>query len=514
MGPGAERESAAFAWRAAFPRDTADDGDPVSDVEIPERGGSLRIARVAAGESYAASVVDGETGQRKPSSHEDGFGASGARWNVLGHRGIVARLHERFDRSGTGGPGPLSYRAFRVALASRIASGLGSWMQIVAAGWLVYDITASGVAVGLLTIASKGPGLFLSGWGGELADRHDRRRIVIVTSAIQGLLATVLAVMAWDGETNVVAIYIPVLGMGIAGSLASPAQSALVMGTVPPELLRRATGLSSVAYNVARLAGPAIGGAVVVAVGAGACFALNALSDVVYIALVLMLPAAAGAHAKAKTPWHTAAETAYEDPLLRNLLIVALTFSVAVAPIQELAPAVAKSQGDGAHLLGFMLAALAAGGLIGNYVRTRYEERVDARHLLGAALLGSAASLGLVAVISPTDITIVSESVEYALILVGMTCLGAAWDILFVVTLTGVQLARKELSGVMTGFFFTVSLGGLSLGALALGALFDAIDIAGGLMLCAVLLAAAGTFYLTRSQALFEPEEERGGAGV
>lgn len=395
-------------------------------------------------------------------------------------------------------PGPLHYPAFRAALASRVVSGLGSWMQIVAAGWLVYDITESAAAVGVLTIASKGPGLFLSSWGGELADRHDRRRIVVISSSIQAALAALLAALAWDGETSVLAIYFPVLGMGIANSLASPAQTALVMGTVPHELLQRATGMASVSYNVARLAGPAIGGVVVATAGAGACFALNSLSDVIYVLLIVSLPLAAGSHATRKIPLRSAAETAFEDPLLRVFLIVALTFSLTVAPIQELAPAIARSQGDGAHLLGFMLAALAVGGLAGNWIRTRYEMRIDQQRLLGAALIGSAASLALVAMIAPTSFTVVSQSVEFALILLGMIFLGSAWDILFVVCLTGLQLAREELSGVMTGFFFTVTLGGLSLGAILLGALFDRIEIAGGLLVCSILLLFAGGFYLRR----------------
>jgi MFS family permease len=406
----------------------------------------------------------------------------------------------------------LHYPAFRAALASRIVSGLGSWMQVVAAGWLVYDITRSAAAVGLLTIASKGPGLLLSSYGGELADRYDRRRIVIGASSISAALAALLAALAWDGDPSVIAIYLPVLGMGIASSLANPAQTALVMGTVPHRLLRRATGMASVTYNLARLAGPAIGGVVVVAFGPGPCFALNAVSDVIFIGLILTLPVAAGHHAKARTAFRTAAETAFEDPLLRNFLIIALTFSVTVGPIQELAPAIARSQGDGAHLLGFMLAALAAGGLVGNQVRTRYEDRVDVRRLLGASLIGAAASLGLVAVIAPTAFTVISESVEFALILVGMVFLGGAWDILFVVTLTGVQLVRNELSGVMTGFFYTVTLGGLSVGAIALGAIFDAIDVGGGLLLCSILLAIAGAYYLSGSRQFFETEAPSGRA--
>ena len=78
-------------------------------------------------------------------------------------------------------PSPLHYRAFRAALVSRAISGLGNWMQVVAAGWLVFDVTGTAAAVGILTVAARGPSLVLSLYGGTLADRFDRRMIVAVT---------------------------------------------------------------------------------------------------------------------------------------------------------------------------------------------------------------------------------------------------------------------------------------------------------------------------------------------
>jgi len=399
--------------------------------------------------------------------------------------------------SGEKTPGPMHYPAFQRALAARAVSGLGTWMQVVAAGWLVYDVTGDAAAVGILTVASKGPGLLLSGWGGELADRYDRRRVVAVTSLIQALFAGLLVVVALGGVDDPLLIYAPVLGMGIAGSLGNPANTAIVIGTVPEDLVRRATGIFSVTYNLARLAGPAIAGAIVALADAAPCFALNAVSDLIVAALCLTLPAAAGRHSADKTPLRHAATQAFADKRLRVLLEIALVFSLIVAPIQELAPVIARSQGDGAHLLGFMLAALAAGGLLGNWLRGRLEPRTRDRWLLGGALLGAGITLAFLAVAVQQSVTIVSPAVEYVTVLLTMVMLGVAWDVLYVITLTDVQLARRGLSGAMTGLYYALTLGGLTLGAIAIGALIDVFDLETGLLICAVLLAGLSAYFLS-----------------
>ena len=128
-------------------------------------------------------------------------------------------------------------------------------MQVVAAGWLVFEVTGSAAAVGVLTVAARGPALVLSLYGGTLADRFDRRMIVALSSLVLAALGGVLALIAAGGVTSMIAIYLPVLGMGIVSSLANPAGTEIVLETVPPELARRATGMDSVAYNLARLAG-------------------------------------------------------------------------------------------------------------------------------------------------------------------------------------------------------------------------------------------------------------------
>jgi predicted MFS family arabinose efflux permease len=259
-----------------------------------------------------------------------------------------------------------------------------------------------------------------------------------------------------------------------------------VVATVPAELAKRATGLGSVSYNSARLIGPAVGGGLVAAIGPGPCFAINALSYFAVIFMVATLPPSAGAAPRAHTRFRAAVSQARLDPILRGLILGAVLFSILVAPVQELAPAIARRHGEGAHLLGFLLTALAAGGLASNPVRARLDRRgVPVARAIGGSMLVCAATLLVVAATS-----------NYVVVLAAMVACGAAWDVLYVNSLTGVQFADPPRSGLMTGLFFSGTLGGLTLGALAVGGLFDSIGVGWGLTVSAVATALAGAWAL------------------
>jgi predicted MFS family arabinose efflux permease len=381
-------------------------------------------------------------------------------------------------------PGPLHYAAFRRALVGRTISAAGSWMQTVAAGWLIFDLTGNATAVGVLTFLSRGPGMVLSAYGGELADRYDRRKLVIILYVCQAVPAALLALVAWEDISRVTEVYVATFLIGVAGALASPSMQTLVVATVPAELAKRATGLGSVSYNTARLIGPAVGGGLVAAIGPGPCFAINAASYLAVILMAATLPPLAGAAPRRRTQIRAAVSQARLDPILRGLILGAVLFSVLVAPVQELAPAIARRHGEGAHLLGFLLTALAAGGLVGNLVRTRLDRRgVPIEKAVSGSMLVCAATLALLAATS-----------NYAVALAALVACGAAWEVLWVDTLTGVQFADPQRSGLMTGLFFSGTLGGVTLGALAVGGLFDAIGVGWGLTVCALATALCGAW--------------------
>lgn len=389
--------------------------------------------------------------------------------------------------------GPLHYANFRRTFFARIVSGAGSWMQTVAAGWLVYEITGSAAAVGVLTVVSRGPGILLSGLGGQLADRYDGRRLIILLSLIELVAAAVLAVFGWTEGTEggVLPIYVAVLVIGSAGALASAAQQTVVTASVPPELSKRATGLASVAFNISRLVGPALGGVLVVAVGVGWCFALNAISYLFVALAVWGLSLPPRRHSQPRR-LREAAGIVRRDVLLRDLMIGAALFSLIVAPIQELAPSIAAAHGEGAHLLGFLLAAMALGGIIGNRIRVHLEKRGAGNTLLvSSALFAGALALALLGLTSAAGIGIFgSDTYDYALAVVAMVFGGIAWDLIYVVGMTGIQLRDENVAGVMIGLFLTVTITALTLGALAMGLLFDYVGLGATLLVGGGLMAA------------------------
>jgi predicted MFS family arabinose efflux permease len=364
-------------------------------------------------------------------------------------------------------------------------------MQTVAAGWLIFDLTGNATAVGVLTFLSRGPGMVLSAYGGELADRYDRRKLIIALYVCQAVPAALLALVAWEDISRVTEVYAATFMIGVAGALASPSLQQIVVATVPAELAKQATGLGSVAFNTARLIGPAVGGGLVAAIGPGPCFAINALSYFAVILVVATLPPSAGAAPHRRTRIRAAVSEARLDPVLRGLLLGAVLFSLLVGPVQELAPAITRRHGDGAHLLGFLLAGLAAGGLVGNRVRARLDRRgVPVEKAIGGAMLLCAAMLLVVAATS-----------NYFVVLAAMVACGTAWEVLYVDSLTAVQFADPRRSGQMTGLFFSGTIGGVTLGALAIGGLFDAIGVGWGLTVCAAATALCGAWAVRQPSA-------------
>lgn len=219
--------------------------------------------------------------------------------------------------------------------------------------------------------------------------------------------------------------------------------------------------------------------------------------------MVATLPPSAGAAPRARTRIRAALSEVRLDPILRGLILGAVLFSILVVPVQELAPAIARRHGDGAHLLGFLLTALAAGGLVGNVVRARLDRRGVP---VEKAIAGSMLLCGLM-------LLVVASTSNYVIVLGAMVVCGAAWDVLYVDSLTGVQFADPRRSGLMTGLFFSGTLGGVTVGALAVGALFDAIGVGWGLTVCAAA-TALGAVWVSRQPSAAEPGAVAEGIGT
>ncbi len=180
------------------------------------------------------------------------------------------------------------HRNYRLFFAGQIVSVSGTWMQNIAAAWLVLQLTHSPVAVGVLALCQFLPFTVFGLFAGVLVDRLDARRTVMGTQAAALVLAAILAGLTLAGHVTALDVYLLTALRGVVLVLDAPARQALTFEMVGAEELPNAVALNSSLFNAARVVGPAVGGALVATVGVGACFSLNAVS---YIAVLAGLAA-------------------------------------------------------------------------------------------------------------------------------------------------------------------------------------------------------------------------------
>ena len=264
----------------------------------------------------------------------------------------------------------LRNRNFRVFVMGQLVSLIGTWMQSVAQSWLVYRLTGSAVLLGTVGFASQIPIFLLSPLGGVVADRHERRRVLLLTQSTMMVLAMVLAVLTLLGHIHVWHILILASMLGIANGFDIPTRQAFVVELVPRADLPNAIALNSSMFNGARVVGPAIAGIIVSAVGEGWCFLGNAVSYLAVLTSLFLL----------RLPKRDFAErrpSPFEDILegfrfvagtrpIRSLLVLLGLVSMTGMPYATLMPVMAQDVlHSGASGLGLLMGAAGTGALAG-----------------------------------------------------------------------------------------------------------------------------------------------------
>ena len=183
----------------------------------------------------------------------------------------------------------LRHRNFRLYFGGQLISNIGTWMQMIAQGWVVYQIGHSELTLGLVAFASAVPVLLMSPWAGVIVDRVSRRNLLITTQSAAMILALILAFLAFANNVQEWHVIGLAALLGVVNAFDAPARQTIVSEIVGKEDLPNAIALTSVMFNSARVIGPAIAGLVLAAVGAAWCFTLNGISFLaVLIGLWLM----------------------------------------------------------------------------------------------------------------------------------------------------------------------------------------------------------------------------------
>jgi len=294
----------------------------------------------------------------------------------------------------------LRHRNFRILYFGTFASNIGTWMQNVVLGAYAEKLTGSPVFVGLLYFAQLGPLLFLSTFGGVLADVVDRRRLLVASQLAQLGFSLALAVIALKTHPSLALVAAAVFAVGISNALGAPGLNAILPTLVPSEDLPGAVSLASVQMNLSRVIGPPIGALLYVRFDAASVFAVNA--GTYLFAVIGLLWATYPRHANARVPEHgfarllSGVRIARRDPVIARILVTLSSFSFVSVAFVGLLPIIASDNlGIGAKSwqYGAFYACFGLGATLGAVSVGTVLARVAKAKLLRPGFVGFAAVL-------------------------------------------------------------------------------------------------------------------------
>jgi MFS family permease len=195
----------------------------------------------------------------------------------------------RIRKLGRGTFSSLGIANYRLFFIGQLISASGTWMQVVGQSFLVLRLTNSGTVLGLTMAARFGPMFVLAPWGGAIADRFDRRRILYLTQIFSALLALTFGVLVATDTINIWQVYALAALLGVVTVFDNPARQAFISELVPVAQLRNAITLNSVSVNMARIFGAAVGGIVAATLGLALCFDLNAVSFLAVLSTLFLM---------------------------------------------------------------------------------------------------------------------------------------------------------------------------------------------------------------------------------
>ena len=364
-------------------------------------------------------------------------------------------------------PRTLAHRNFGTYIAGNSVSLVGTWMQRIGVGWLAWDLTGSGAFLGVIALADLFPSVLIAPFGGALADRLDRRRLMIAAQSIvmaQAFALFALTAAGWITPALLVAL---TLVNGVVIGVNQPARLALIPSLVPRADLATAVAINSIVFNVARFIGPALAGAMIVSTGVAGVFAANGLSYLAFlVALARIRPEPLARPEPVAGRFglvHGVAEGvryALGHPGIRPMLALHTALALTVRPFIELLPGFADAVfGRGAPGLAVLASTIGIGAVIGGlWLAQRRGSAGRTRLVLLSALLVALSVLGLAATTSFAVATACAALAGFGMVATGVT------------TQTLIQMAVADgVRGRVLGLYGLIFRGGPALGALAIG---------------------------------------------
>ena len=287
-----------------------------------------------------------------------------------------------------------SSRNYRIYLFGQSISLCGTWMQTVAQAWLVLKITGSGTALGFVVALQFLPVLLFGPWGGVIADRMPKRRLLLITQVAFGLLALLLGTLTATGVVTLWMVYVVALCFGMVTALDNPARQTFVLEMVGREHLPNAVMLNTVNINMARVIGPALAGLIIAIIGIAPCFFLNAASYVAVIVALLMMTVSElrplPEQPRAKGQLREGFAYVWSSPKLRTPLLMMAIVGTLAYEFQVILPLVAKyTFGGGAATYGIMTGAMGLGAVIGGLFTASRQQTGDGPLIKATLVFGA-----------------------------------------------------------------------------------------------------------------------------
>jgi MFS family permease len=385
-----------------------------------------------------------------------------------------------------------AYRDFRVLWFGAFTSTVGTWMQKVAQSWLVFDLTKSSFFLGLDDFLGQLPILLFTLVGGVIADRHDRRRLLLGSQYIQMTAAFVLAGLVYFGHVRIWHVLALSFATGMAQAFGGPAYQSLIPSLVHKKDLPNAIALNSIQFNLARVCGPLLAGAALF-FGTAACFGLNGLSFLVVIVALMSL------HIKHIRPTDKkpmlqemkgGIAYARSQPAIIALTVLAFLTTFLGLPLLTFMPVFAREIFNGdvrqyTHMMAFSGAGAVAGALVVAWLG-RF------RHMGLTLLVVQAVFGGLIAAFA------LSRVWWWSCLLLFLA--GAAMMVVYSMTASLVQLiVPDQLRGRVVSIYMVAFRGGMPLGSLAGGYAASLSSAPSVLAVNGALLAVVAGYFLIRS---------------
>ncbi|HYH78175.1 MAG TPA: MFS transporter [Longimicrobium sp.] len=379
----------------------------------------------------------------------------------------------------------LGHRNFRLFYAGQFLSLVGTWMQSTAQGWLVLNLTDSSLLLGVVTAAASAPTVLFSLYAGALADRADKRAIIMRANAAALVLALLLAVLTSTGTITYPAVLAIAFALGTANAFEIPTRQSFFVELVGKDDLPNAIALNSAQFNATRIVGPAVAGWLIGTAGTAACFYVNAASYVFVLAglRAMRLPGFRPPETRAGTIDNIREGLAYirSDRLVRTLVSLIAAFSIFGFPYVMLMPVFARDiLKVGAHGLGWLLAATGSGALAGGIALAAAGERVPRGRIMLGASLGLCVSVFAFAGSRSFPLSLALLAVVGFCVVLNNTSINALLQ----------STVPDRLRGRVMSVYVLMFIGTAPIGALQAGAVSRWLSAQAALQIGAALLAA------------------------